>query len=61
MATRFYIETSDEYGPTEYDAFPTVEQAMALASQLVDENGFRYATVVDRDECVELARFGQAA
>jgi hypothetical protein len=57
MAGRFYVETTDEYGPLEADAFAEAAAAHALARQLVGD-GWRYAVVVDRDEMVPLGLYG---
>jgi hypothetical protein len=57
MAKRFYIETSDEFGPTEYDEFDTVADAAKIASDLI-EVGFKYAVIVDRNEMSAVAMLG---
>lgn len=56
MDKRYYVETSDEYGPTEYDRFDTPEEAIAFARQLVES--FPYAVAVDGDNYLVLAKFG---
>jgi hypothetical protein len=57
MTKRFYIETSDEFGPLEADAFDTPEAAMKYGADLVSD-GWRYAVVVDRNEMLPIATYG---